>query len=58
MSTDVSDLPLRAVLMLLALGSGLIDAARYLGLGHVFTPGSGGRTAGEQLNAGEQRWAG
>ncbi len=37
MSTDVSDLPLRLVLMLLAFASGLIDAASYLGLGHVFT---------------------
>ncbi len=37
MSTDVSDLPLRVVLSLLAFASGLIDAASYLGLGHVFT---------------------
>src|SRR5271166_5147888 len=37
MSTDVSDRPLRVVLILLALASGLIDAASYLGLGHVFT---------------------
>ena len=37
MSTDVSDLPLRVVLILLAFASGLIDAASYLGLGHVFT---------------------
>src|SRR5271165_5784409 len=36
-STDVSDRPLRVVLTLLALASGLIDAASYLGLGHVFT---------------------
>ena len=37
MPTDVSDLPLRVVLILLAFASGLIDAASYLGLGHVFT---------------------
>ncbi len=37
MSTDVSDLPLRVVLIMLAFASGLIDAASYLGLGHVFT---------------------
>ena len=37
MSADVSDLPLRVVLMLAAFASGLIDAASYLGLGHVFT---------------------
>ena len=37
MSADVSDLPLRVVLILLAFASGLIDAASYLGLGHVFT---------------------
>ena len=37
MSTDVSDLPLRVILILLAFASGLIDAASYLGLGHVFT---------------------
>jgi len=37
LSTDVSDLPLRVVLILLAFASGLIDAASYLGLGHVFT---------------------
>lgn len=37
MSIDASDLPLRVVLILLALASGLIDAASYLGLGHVFT---------------------
>ncbi len=37
MSADVSDLPLRVVLILAAFASGLIDAASYLGLGHVFT---------------------
>jgi len=36
-SADVSDLPLRVVLILAAFASGLIDAASYLGLGHVFT---------------------
>ena len=37
MSADVSDLPLRVVLILAAFASGLIDAASHLGLGHVFT---------------------
>ena len=37
LSTDFSDLPLRVVLILLAFASGLVDAASYLGLGHVFT---------------------
>jgi len=36
-SADVSDLPLRVVLILAAFASGLIDAASHLGLGHVFT---------------------